>query len=139
MTSAEHSRFGTRERRFGVSWVRPGLLKAWIRIVPSRPPRLLLVGARLALLLQEEGDPDTISVVAGRVIGAAEGLALEWGTFSLPLDVEWLRDLRPVQEDVADIFQFAEVWTPVMVSELPADADPADLLYTGLSLPGGEK
>jgi hypothetical protein len=97
-----------------------------------------VAGKPLALLLMcedEAGEPEWW-VVHGT-------LAAEYDRFTsirsrdaatLPIEIEWLNRIRPVQPEQADVFAPSQFYLPLHVGALPTNADAEEYVFTGLQL-----
>jgi hypothetical protein len=98
-----------------------------------------LTGKKLAILAwgEDEQGEDEAAVFTGIARWADGHLYLDHeGTppyFQIPDDV--LYRVKPVPDDLKDIFLDAEYYISLLIGPLPDDADPSEYIHTGLKWP----
>ena len=96
-----------------------------------------LHGKKIAILFnsKDEAGEEEWAVLAGRGVWDGEDLRVSRGAGRTPFLVPHhaLARLRPVQDEVREIFLDADVWLPLFVGPLPEDADHGEYESTGLN------
>lgn len=102
-----------------------------------------LIGCRIALLLwsKAEDGEDEAATKSGKIVECGSGLAIRWrgDVPDFELIPEFVEQIRPIGDEIADIFPEANWLLELHVENLTPDIPEGDLHFTGLVFPKADQ